>query len=122
METDDRVLAVECLGKMFGHENSQLYLDNNNLWSAFLSRGRDASAEVRLKFLKAVPKILENHFDDVGSDVCAMLTKLSRDTSTDIRKETIKTIEVVGFVNFTWVNLELLAAVKDRTRDTNVSV
>ena len=112
---------MQCLGKMFGHENSQLYLDNQNLWSGFLSRCRDASAEVRMKFLKCVPAILEHHNEDIGPDVTSALSKLARDTSSDLRKETMKVIEQIGFVSFSLVNSELLALVRDRTRDTNVS-
>ena len=107
---------------MLGHENNQLYIDNNNLWESFLSRCRDSSADVRNAFLKAVPSIMRNHDEDVGNQVSDALFKISRDPSSDVRKEAVKTMEAIGMLNFRLISSEILEALKERTRDTNVGL
>ena len=65
--TEVRLLAVECVGKMAGARVSSANFAISYLpcWNAWLARRNDKNPSVRVKWLEAVPDILGNNPDVV---------------------------------------------------------
>jgi sister-chromatid-cohesion protein PDS5 len=76
--TDVRLLAVECVGKMAGARVSSANFAITYLpcWNAWLARRNDKNPSVRVKWLEAVPDILANN-PDVAGDLSGMVYSIS---------------------------------------------
>ena len=71
--TDIRILAVECVGKMAGARvsSANFTITYAACWNAWLARRNDKNPTVRVKWLEAVPDILTNNLD-VVADVAGL--------------------------------------------------
>jgi sister chromatid cohesion protein PDS5 len=71
--TDIRILAVECVGKMAGARvsSANFTITYAACWNAWLARRNDKNPSVRVKWLEAVPDILANNLD-VVADVAGL--------------------------------------------------
>jgi sister chromatid cohesion protein PDS5 len=68
--TDVRVLAVECVGKMAGARisSANFTITYSSCWNIWLARRNDKSPVVRVKWLESLPDIFANNLE-VVSDV-----------------------------------------------------
>ena len=84
--TDVRILAVECVGKMAGARisSANFAITYSSCWNIWLARRNDKSPSVRVKWLEAIPDIFANNLE-IANDLAGTNFRHPRLTTRKIK-------------------------------------
>ncbi|XP_003426788.1 sister chromatid cohesion protein PDS5 homolog B isoform X2 [Nasonia vitripennis] len=119
----ERLGAVALLARMFSEKGSQLAVQNQQLWRAFLGRFNDISVSIRTKCVQYSMHFLLNH-PELRKDITDTLKMRQHDADENVRYEVVMAIVTTARKDFEVVSdsEDLLEFVKERTLDKKFKI
>lgn len=118
----ERLGSVALLARMFSEKGSQLAVQHQQLWRAFLGRFNDISVTIRTKCVQYSMHFLLNH-PELRKDITDTLKLRQHDADESVRYEVVMAIVATAKRDFEVVSdsEDLLEFVKERTLDKKVT-